>query len=333
MRLCKMKKITIFISVLIISLLSICSMNAQTVKFYLEDGSYKEYNIQDFNYLSFENANYNSLLTIYRSNAKPFRLFTMSIDSITFSDMQTNPRSLYCCHLNQCDTFDLSKIDSIVISPWQNPKFNYKNIDIIISGLGWEYYEHQENSNGYGLTDSSSSISIKDSKEIKNTTAYEYYDHGPQNKVRCDKCLNLVPPGDVWFCENSGTLDIDFTVMDNDCYEKHCSFILDTANSIIKSITYYEESQVNNNYFEDVRFDIINDAETFNLSVDIPYTIDKAGNLNAEFSKIDIDKNIDYSYHYSTDAGLHAERFSTFKRFTRLIPAYTTATIKITMTK
>lgn len=113
---------------LIVLIFGISSINAQEplVKFYLQDGNEKVYNIEDIEEFRFIKAEISSYLTIYRNNDSFNAIFdTKYIEKINFSSDKSKLNVFF--DGNQFN-YDLSNIDSIIIK-----QKNQKYINFLIS--------------------------------------------------------------------------------------------------------------------------------------------------------------------------------------------------------
>lgn len=305
---------------------------SQTVKLYLENGQSKEYNINDIENLSFNNVTYNSLVKIY-SGASNISFYTMTIDSITFSYLHADTCTVNIYRLGHNASFGISQIDSIIISPWQNPNFNYNNINVSISGVGWEYKNDSRHYYGGQLVDSSSTTTTAYTKIINSTISYNSYDNYYNVSIaHCNTCFDIIPVGYIWFCENKESLRGGPQAINDVCSNHVCSVTLDTVNSVIKLLSYSQTMQHRYQSYESSDCDNEDENETLQIK-DIPYTIDANGDLNAELSLSVFDKISSYSYEDDTMTGMQSDNNISSIAFLKLIQPNSNAKITIKMTK
>ena len=106
-------KSIIFISILILNVISVFSGTEPVIKIYMNDGSFKQFNINDINDLSFFRTNLSYTMTVFQSigNFKS-DIDIRTIDSIEFENNQT----LKIIQSGNTKSFIISEIDSIIFS-------------------------------------------------------------------------------------------------------------------------------------------------------------------------------------------------------------------------
>jgi formylglycine-generating enzyme required for sulfatase activity len=120
--------------ILICIIFGIChSLNAQitSVKFYLEDGSYKIFELNEIQNLSFTQNAINSILNVYHDKTNSSSIVTSIIDTMKFEINENDKLVLKIYTKEKTKTFVLNEIDSIVCRTM--PK-SYIPVELIPAG-------------------------------------------------------------------------------------------------------------------------------------------------------------------------------------------------------
>ncbi|MBM2813407.1 MAG: hypothetical protein HW421_169 [Ignavibacteria bacterium] len=109
-----MKKILICLSLLFFAL-SLFAQQEQVIKFYLQDGSLKQFKIEDISDLSIANKSDNLLMKIFTNKTSSDVYPVNSVDKIEFSKDSLNNGILSAIIFNNPKSYLISDIDSIVL--------------------------------------------------------------------------------------------------------------------------------------------------------------------------------------------------------------------------
>lgn len=139
-----MKKIVIILFPMLILLLVVSDLHAQTIKFQLSDGTYKEYQLSDIDNLTFNDVSTLSVVNIFRKNINITRLYTAFIRDISFCAVNTDTAKLITNTLDMytTDTIPVRDIDSIVVIENENSNYNYHSCEIAILNFSYTCKEH-----------------------------------------------------------------------------------------------------------------------------------------------------------------------------------------------
>ena len=204
-----MKTITFIIAILLAALLP--ALGADGIKIYNPDGTYQSYPISEIESISFEEMSYSTVFEVYVEGESAFQLYTHSIDSIVFADIEQN--SLNIIHhgrlFNWKDTtfFYTVDIDSVLIYN-TNKRYGriYSSIEINIEGLVANYqrikmvYDPWEGTE-YDTTYFSNELSIDNTDNF-----FDIQISDMMYPETCPGCGEITRTGDLFFCINDAKI-------------------------------------------------------------------------------------------------------------------------------
>jgi len=106
---------------LLLLVMALCSISLQaqnpTVKFYLENGNVKSYDIADIENIGFIKGNGNLVLIVHYQDSLTKYHLTFEIDSIVFNDNMNQDMYMQVYTLDTINSYLFSELDSLVLIP------------------------------------------------------------------------------------------------------------------------------------------------------------------------------------------------------------------------
>jgi hypothetical protein len=297
-----MKKIVIILFPMLILLLVVSDLHAQTIKFQLSDGTYKEYQLSDIDTMTFNNVNTFSVMNVFRKNNNITRLYTAYIYNLQIEKTNVNTYNLLITTFNSCGTghplinIPINDIDSISIIPNENTKFVYRSASISISDVDF-VYEHKLKSSTYeqGLvidttyrdTTKGVSMDIDDNRCLDdNELFYLPCTSCVQNGINIDSNSMKICCDDRYYCASG----IDY--ISSKCALSELVIKFNKNKDLIDTFVYDYNKATNDIYMSTLDQGFTNSSI---ILVDIPY-IRFTDSLIAEVSMSTIENISHYSY-------------------------------------